>query len=58
MCGFSTLRSADHIAVLDGGKIVQFGTFGALTNDGAGRVAVLLRTVMQDGPEMNGNEAT
>jgi ATP-binding cassette subfamily C protein len=54
----STLRSADYIAVLEGGRIVQFGTFGALTSDGAGRVAVLLRAVMEDGREMNGNGAT
>jgi ABC-type multidrug transport system fused ATPase/permease subunit len=35
----STFRSGDHFAVLEGGRIVQFGTFGALTNEGAGRVA-------------------
>jgi ATP-binding cassette subfamily C protein len=38
----STLRTADHIAVLDGGKIVQFGKWDALTNDHGGRFAVLL----------------
>jgi ATP-binding cassette subfamily C protein len=56
----STLRSADYIAVLDGGTIIQFGTFGALTNEGAGRVAHLLRAgvVMEDAGEINGNQAT
>ena len=29
----STLRNADRIAVLDGGRIVQFGTWQALTRD-------------------------
>jgi ABC-type multidrug transport system fused ATPase/permease subunit len=37
------LRSADHIAVLDGGRIVQSGTFGTLASEGSGRVAALLR---------------
>jgi ATP-binding cassette, subfamily C, bacterial len=47
---FSTLRSCDYIAVLDGGKIAQFGTFAALANEGTGRLAVLLGTaaVMED----------
>ncbi|MGA3310995.1 MAG: ABC transporter ATP-binding protein [Xanthobacteraceae bacterium] len=39
----SSLRSADHIAVLDGGRIVQSGTFGTLASEGGGRVAALLR---------------
>jgi ATP-binding cassette subfamily C protein len=39
----STLRSTDHVAVLDGGKIVQFGTWDALTNEHGGRFAELLR---------------
>ena len=39
----STLRSTDHVAVLDGGKIVQFGTWDALTNEHEGRFADLLR---------------
>ncbi len=39
----SSLRSADHIAVLDGGRIVQSGTFGTLASEGSGRVAALLR---------------
>jgi ABC-type multidrug transport system fused ATPase/permease subunit len=38
----STLRNADRIAVLDGGRIVQFGTWQALTREGGGRFAVLL----------------
>jgi ATP-binding cassette subfamily C protein len=56
----STLRCVDHVAVLDGGRIVQFGTFDALTNDGAGRVAAFLRAVAvtEDAGGMNGNEAT
>lgn len=39
----STLRNADRIAVLDGGKIVEFGTWSALANDRDGRFALLLR---------------
>jgi ATP-binding cassette, subfamily C, bacterial len=39
----STLRNADQIAVLDGGRIVQFGAWDALTGEGEGRFAVLLR---------------
>ena len=39
----STLRNADRIAVLDGGKIVEFGTWRALANDSDGRFALLLR---------------
>jgi ATP-binding cassette, subfamily C, bacterial len=56
----STLRSVDLIAVLDGGKIVQFGPFSALTNEGAGGVAVLLRAgaIREDATGINGNEAT
>ena len=38
----STLRNADRIAVLDGGRIVQFGTWQALTREDEGRFAVLL----------------
>jgi ABC-type multidrug transport system fused ATPase/permease subunit len=38
----STLRSADHIAVLDGGRVVQFGAWDALTIESQGRFAVLL----------------
>jgi len=44
----STLRSADRIAVLDEGRIVQLGTWTTLEGDG--RFAVLLRAgaVMED----------
>jgi ATP-binding cassette, subfamily C, bacterial len=38
----TALRRADYIAVLDGGRIVQFGKWDALTNEGAGRFAVLM----------------
>jgi ATP-binding cassette subfamily C protein len=39
----SSLRSADRIAVLEDGRIVQFGTWDALINEGAGRFAALVR---------------
>lgn len=39
----SSLRSADRIAVLEGGRIVQFGGWDALTNEDEGRFAMLLR---------------
>ena len=49
----SILRGADHIVVLDGGRIVQSGTFGTLTKEGGGRFAVLLRAgaAMEDAAE-------
>ena len=39
----STLRNADRIAVLDGGRIAEFGTWRELSSDANGRFAVLLR---------------
>jgi ATP-binding cassette subfamily C protein len=38
----STLRSADHIAVLEGGRIVQFGPWKTLMNEENGRFAILV----------------
>lgn len=39
----STLRNADRIAVLDGGRIAEFGTWRALTDSADGRFGHLLR---------------
>lgn len=39
----SSLRHADRIAVLDGGRIVEFGTWATLAGDAEGRFALLLR---------------
>ena len=46
----STLRSADRIAVLDGGRIVQLGPWDALMHERDGRFALLVRAgaVMDD----------
>jgi hypothetical protein len=49
--GLSTLPSADHIALLEGGRIVQFGTWDALmTTEGDGPFALLVRAgaVLED----------
>jgi ATP-binding cassette, subfamily C, bacterial len=46
----STLRSADRVDVLEGGKIVQSGTWNELMNQAAGRFAGLVRagTILED----------